>query len=623
MSTVASPDVEVVIAGAGPAGATGALLLASCGRQVVVLERTPESSPVGAGILLQPNGLAVLYGLGFRNELMAAGHILDNGAVYDETGRIIMSISVPDMGEGLDHSLAIRRSRLAQVLEQAMDAEPLVTVLRGAEVCSADERGVVQYRMNGRSDRLRGELVIGADGVHSPVRSAGDFGVSTNDTGRRFVRTILDLVPKVLTGEYWTGAGLFGCAPLGDGSTYIYADAVGHGALDVEQFKSVWQEHLPLASGLLDGLRHDDILVNEVTTVHCSTLVAGRRVLIGDAAHAMAPTLGQGANSAFVDAATLAGCLVHADDHSAGLRRYDQLRRPAVSRVQRDSATMMRLTAIHAQPGRHLRDGAVRMLSGPRVSADRYRALQQTDPGVLHRQVASQWKDRSPGSFAWSAGARVHVAKPTHHADFLHRLSWPTARLPASAHNMQPWRIHEIASDFELEDVWALPTPGGPEDLDRLVHQFASDDDTELSAVIVRSLMAVRWRLGAVLGWDDPPNGTGDRVLSLRDRLPEDLRGGRSGPDLHVVPFTSVYQTDNEWVAEIANKTVHALMHIGWVLDGPDRHRGQMAVLVKPNGTLGKVYMTAIKPLRRALVYPPFIRSIGESWAKNPSPGQA
>lgn len=592
------------------------MLLASCGRQAIVLERTPQSSPVGAGIVLQPNGLAVLYGLGFRDVLTTAGQILENGAVYDESGRPIMVISVPDMGEGLDHSLAIRRSRLAQVLDDAMDAEPLVTVLRGAEVCSADERGIVQYRMNGRLERLRGELGVGADGVHSPVRATGDFGASTSPTGRRFVRTILDLVPKVSAGEYWTGAGLFGCAPLGDGSTYIYADAVGHGFLDVEEFKSVWQEHLPLTSGLMDGLHHDDLLVNDVTTVHCSTFVAGRRVLIGDAAHAMAPTLGQGANSALVDAAILAGCLQQTDDYSLAIQQYDQLRRPAVSRVQRDSARMMRLTAIHTLPGRQLRDGAVRVLSGPRASADRYRGLQQIDPGVLHRQVAGRWKDRSQGCAPGSVGAGVHIATPTHRADLFHRLSWPSARLPDSAHSMQPWRIHELASDFELEDVWALPTPGGPDDLDRLVHQFASDDDAELSAVVIRSLMAVRWRLGAVLGWDDARNGTGDRVLSLRDRLPEDLRDGRSGPNLQVVPFTSVFQTDNEWVSEFANKTVHALMHIGWVLDGPDRHRGQMAVLVKPNGTLGKAYMTAIKPLRRALVYPPFIRSIGENWAR-------
>jgi len=189
-------------------------------------------------------------------------------------------------------------------------------------------------------------------------------------------------------------------------------------------------------------------------------------------------------------------------------------------------------------------------------------------------------------------------------------------RLPNAAHTAQPWRIHELTSDFELEDVWALPTPGGPDDLRRLVAQFASDDDEELSGVVNRTLFAIRWKLGALLGWDKPRAGLGKRVRTLRERLPNDLRSGPRGPDLKAVPFTSVYQTDNEWVAEIANRTVHALMHIGWVPDGARGYRGQMAVLVKPNGILGKAYMAGIKPIRRTLVYPRLIRSIGRNWPR-------
>ena len=102
----------------------------------------------------------------------------------------------------------------------------------------------------------------------------------------------------------------------------------------------------------------------------------------------------------------------------------------------------------------------------------------------------------------------------------------------------------------------------------------------------------------------------------MRERLPADLRDGLRGPDLTaVVPFTSVYQTDNEWLAESANKTVHALLHIGWVPDGAGGFHGQMAVLVKPNGRMGRVYMAGIRPFRHTLVYPAVIRSIGKSWS--------
>ncbi|MFE0422629.1 DUF2867 domain-containing protein [Streptomyces sp. NPDC058953] len=190
-------------------------------------------------------------------------------------------------------------------------------------------------------------------------------------------------------------------------------------------------------------------------------------------------------------------------------------------------------------------------------------------------------------------------------------------KLPNSAHYDRPWRVHEIAKDFELEDVWRLPTPGGPDDLDRLVRQFASPDDDEISDVVVRTLFAIRWKLGAILGWDKRGSGLGDRVTTMRDRLPQDLLDGRRGPDLKVVPFYSVYQTDTEWVAELANKTVHCLLHMGWVKDEEgDGYHAQMAALVKPNGTFGKTYMAAIKPIRRTLVYPQLIRSIGRNWTK-------
>jgi hypothetical protein len=192
-------------------------------------------------------------------------------------------------------------------------------------------------------------------------------------------------------------------------------------------------------------------------------------------------------------------------------------------------------------------------------------------------------------------------------------------RLPTTAHTSRSWRIHEIAGDFQVEDVWALPTPGGPDDLPRLVRQFANGDGdgAPISAPVPRVLFAIRWKLGALFGWDKPDAGIGARVRTLRDRLPADLRDGTRGPDLRAVPFTSVYQTHDEWAAESANHTVHAVMHIGWVPDAVGGYRGQMAVLVKPNGLLGAVYMAAIKPFRYLGVYPALIRMIGREWQAN------
>jgi len=188
-------------------------------------------------------------------------------------------------------------------------------------------------------------------------------------------------------------------------------------------------------------------------------------------------------------------------------------------------------------------------------------------------------------------------------------------RLPSTAHTSRPWRIHELTPDFRLEDVWALPTPGGPGELPRLVSQFVSGDDFPQGApLVVRTLWEARLKIGGLLGWDGMGTGVGSRVSTLRDRFPEDLRAAPTGPGFDALPFASLYQLENEWAAEMANRTVHAVMHIGWVPDDTCGYRGQMAVLVKTNGPFGTAYMTAIKPFRYLIVYPALMRSIERKW---------
>lgn len=106
------------------------------------------------------------------------------------------------------------------------------------------------------------------------------------------------------------------------------------------------------------------------------------------------------------------------------------------------------------------------------------------------------------------------------------------------------------------------------------------------------------------------------------DRLPADLRGTpRSGPE--APPFTSLYVLDDEWAAELANRTMHGVLHLGWVPDGDGGFRGQMAVLVKPNGLLGCAYMATIRPFRHVIVYPAIMRRLERSWGRRPAVNQS
>ncbi len=188
-------------------------------------------------------------------------------------------------------------------------------------------------------------------------------------------------------------------------------------------------------------------------------------------------------------------------------------------------------------------------------------------------------------------------------------------RLSNSAHTSRPWRIHEFTRDFRLEDVWALPTPGGPEDFPRLVRLVSSGGRSQGgSSHAARTLWAFRWKAGKLLGWDKQDAGPGFGQPTLRDRLPADLRDGPSGPDFDALPFTPLYLLEDEFAAEIVNRTVHGVMHLGWVPDRQGGYRGQMAVHVRPNGLLGTAYMAAIKPFRYMIVYPALMRQIGREW---------
>jgi Protein of unknown function (DUF2867) len=196
------------------------------------------------------------------------------------------------------------------------------------------------------------------------------------------------------------------------------------------------------------------------------------------------------------------------------------------------------------------------------------------------------------------------------------------ARLPNSAHSSRPWRIHEIAADFRLEDVWALPVRGEKSDFCALVQGIAAGDPSRGSWP-ARALWTIRWKLGALLGWDEAQAGLGKRVPTLRQRMPKDLLDA-PGPDFDTLPFTSLYMIEDEFAAEIANRTMHGVMHLGWVADQTGGYRGQMAVLVKPNGLLGALYMAAIRPFRHLIVYPAAMRQIElQSARSDPTAGHS
>ncbi|MEU6580567.1 DUF2867 domain-containing protein [Nocardia sp. NPDC046763] len=194
-------------------------------------------------------------------------------------------------------------------------------------------------------------------------------------------------------------------------------------------------------------------------------------------------------------------------------------------------------------------------------------------------------------------------------------------RLPVTEHTRRPWRIHDIAPDFAVEDVWAFHTPGaGPDDFPVMLAALRAAGGPSGQPLLGRFLFAVRWRLGDLFGWDEPGQSLGSRVRSLRRQLPDDLSECPAGTPPPNTPFTGVYEIDNECALELANKTVHTVCHLSWVPIDNGEYELRMAALVKPNGLFGYLYMAAIKPFRYYLVYPGMTRQWERAWLNRTHP---
>jgi 2-polyprenyl-6-methoxyphenol hydroxylase-like FAD-dependent oxidoreductase len=262
----------------------------------------------------------------------------------------------------------------------------------GCAAVSADPSGAVTITSTAKNrpdlgiDELRADVVVDADGVNSAVRSTGGFE-SRVSSGSSYVRTIVKGRANPSFEEYWTPLGSFGHAPLDGDLVYFWAAAhVGAAAgavarRDLGAFRQEWRRVLPGAADLLGRVSSfDDLLVNTVRSVNCRRWHSGRLVLLGDAAHAMPPNLGQGANSALVDGLVLADELARAPSVMDALVGYDKRRRPLARRVQKTAEMLQRLCGIEQVTTLRVRDALLAGLAQfPRLSEEGIRRALAAD----------------------------------------------------------------------------------------------------------------------------------------------------------------------------------------------------------------------------------------------------
>jgi hypothetical protein len=216
-----------------------------------------------------------------------------------------------------------------------------------------------------------------------------------------------------------------------------------------------------------------------------------------------------------------------------------------------------------------------------------------------------------------------------------------TTTVDARTHRTRPWRVHTLASDFELLDLWEIPLAADPargETFEQFLHVFAATGmasrwpvyrlrPTSLADVAhgarlagMMALIGFRRLLGRIFALDDGGPAysiPGERESRVRARLDDTDRVRDTGALPRKVggTFEPVYAFTDEALLEIGNRTIHALLHLSWVEKESGRYSVILAVYVKSRGWQSRAYLALIRPFRHLVVYPAWIAHLTRTWA--------
>lgn len=345
------PSRPLAVVGGGIGGLAFALALHRRGWPVAVYEQARTIEPIGAGLMLWPNATHVLRELGVLESLLTHGARCETMRLLAPDGTALATASTPPVASDLGAlpTLVVRRADLHHALLATLPAGTVRTGQRLASFEPAVREGVEVRFESG--ERVVAPALVGADGLRSRVRRqmfASERGVAPVYRGYHVWRGIVDVVPASVgeggASEAWGAGRRWGLFPCGDGRTYWFACVTRREGADVpaeavpdflRRTFAGWHDGVGEVLDRLDGTPIHSTPIHDLPPL--PTWHTGRAVLLGDAAHAITPNVGQGACLALEDALVLAKCLVREPTYVDAFGAYERGRRARVTSIGRQA----------------------------------------------------------------------------------------------------------------------------------------------------------------------------------------------------------------------------------------------------------------------------------------------
>jgi 2-polyprenyl-6-methoxyphenol hydroxylase-like FAD-dependent oxidoreductase len=364
-------DKKFAIVGGGIGGLTLAVSLQRKGFDVTVYEGAPYFKPLGAGLGLAANAVKAFFEIGIADEVLSVGKIMKVIRIVDYEGRTIALTNSEAMSEkfGTVNNFSIHRADLHRILLNHLEPQTVVLGKNCVDI-HQDVDGVALHFTDGT--KANADFVIACDGIHSPIRRKLLPESSPRYAGYTCWRAVIDKVPTNFNfdqaSESWGAGCRFGIVPLYGNRIYWYAcinakqnDPVMRSFRVPELLTYFSSFHSPV-SEILKLTRHEDIIWGDIIDLKpIDRFAFDKIVLMGDAAHATTPNMGQGACLAIEDAAVLANCIEDYSTAEEAFKRFEQKRIKRTTKIVNGSWTLGKAAQLENPLLISLRNAAVRM----------------------------------------------------------------------------------------------------------------------------------------------------------------------------------------------------------------------------------------------------------------------